>query len=124
MAFSIESRVPFLDHRLVDLSFSMPMEDKIYRGETKRVLRAAMRGIVPDQILDRRDKTGFITPGHIKWLRGELAYTLDGSWSILESFIDVRKIEELIKAYRSGDTRNALFVWRLAMLRMFMHKNL
>lgn len=124
MAFSIESRVPFLDHRLVDLSFRMPTEHKVLGGETKRVLRAAMRGIVPDQILDRKDKTGFITPGHIKWLRGELAYTLDGSWSILDSFIDVRKVEELIKAYRRGDTRNALFVWRIAMLRLFLQKNL
>lgn len=124
MAFSIESRVPFLDHRLVDLSFRMPTEHKVFHGETKRVLRAAMRGIVPDQILDRRDKTGFITPGHIKWLRGQLAFTLEGSWSMLDSFIDVRKIDDLIKAYHGGDTRNALFVWRLAMLRMFMQKNM
>lgn len=123
MAFSIESRVPFLDHRLVDLSFRMPTEHKVHRGETKRVLRAAMRGIVPDQILDRKDKTGFITPGHIKWLRGELSYTLDGSWSILDSFMQARKVEELIASYRKGDTRNALFIWRLAMLRLFMQRN-
>ncbi|MFM8771259.1 MAG: asparagine synthase (glutamine-hydrolyzing) [Candidatus Kapaibacterium sp.] len=120
MAFSIESRVPFLDHRLVDLSFRMPTEHKVYRGETKRVLRAAMRGIVPDQILDRKDKTGFITPGHIKWLRGDLSYTLDGSWKDLEPHIDLRRLDTLLEAYRHGDDSNALLIWRLAMLRLFM----
>ena len=120
MAFSIESRVPFLDHRLVDLSFRMPTEHKVYRGETKRVLRAAMRGIVPDQILDRKDKTGFITPGHIKWLRGALSYTLEGSWKDLEPYIDLRRLDTLLNAYRSGDDSNALLIWRLAMLRMFI----
>lgn len=123
MAFSIESRVPFLDHRLVDLSFAMPTEHKVHRGETKRVLRAAMRGIVPDQILDRKDKTGFITPGHIKWLRGALSYTLDGSWSELDTFVDSRKVHELVQRYRNGDTSNALFIWRLAMLRLFIQQN-
>lgn len=122
MAFSIESRVPFLDHRLVDLSFRMPTEHKVYRGETKRVLRAAMRGVVPDPILDRKDKTGFITPGHIKWLRGALSYTLEGSWKGLEPYIDLRRLEALLDAYRRGDDTNALLIWRLAMLRMFMQR--
>lgn len=120
MAFSIESRVPFLDHRLVDLSFRMPTEHKVYRGQTKRVLRAAMRGIVPDAILDRRDKTGFITPGHIKWLRGALSYTLDGSWQAMEPYIDTQRLDSLLQAYRHGDDSNALLIWRLAMLRMFL----
>lgn len=122
MAFSIESRVPFLDHRLVDLAFSMPTEHKVYRGETKRVLRAAMRGIVPDAILDRKDKTGFITPGHVSWLRGALSYTLDGSWKDLEPYVDLRRLASLLEAYHRGDNANALLIWRLAMLRMFLQK--
>ena len=120
MAFSIESRVPFLDHRLVDLSFRMPTEHRVHRGETKRVLRAAMRGIVPDAILDRRDKTGFITPGHIRWLRGALSYTLEGHWRELEPYIDLRRLNSILESYRSGDNANALLIWRLAMLRMFL----
>lgn len=120
MAFSIESRVPFLDHRLVELCFAMPNEHKIYRGETKRVLRAAMRGIVPDPVLDRKDKTGFITPGHIAWLRGALSHLLDGDWSDLDWAIDRSALNEILQAYRRGDNSNALFVWRLAMLRAFL----
>ncbi len=120
MAFSIESRVPFLDHRLVDLCFSMPNSHKVHRGVTKRVLRSAMRGIVPDEILDRKDKTGFITPGHIQWLRGDLSYLLDGSWSAVEQFVKADKLANVLSAYKAGSNANALFVWRLAMLRAFL----
>ena len=120
MAFSIESRVPFLDHRLVELCFSMPNEHKVHRGETKRVLRAAMRGIVPDAILDRKDKTGFITPGHIKWLRGELSFLLDGDWQELDGLVSLPALMRVLERYRQGDNTHALFVWRLAMLRQWL----
>lgn len=120
MAFSIESRVPFLDHRLVQACFHMPTEHKVYRGETKRVLRAAMRGIVPDAVLDRADKTGFTTPGHITWLRGSLSYLLDGSWSDLDGLVNRPALNAVLDRYRKGDNTNALFVWRLAMLRAFL----
>lgn len=63
MRFSVESRVPFLTLDLVELLLSLPETYLISRaGETKSVFRAAMRGIVPDDILDRRDKIGFVTP--------------------------------------------------------------
>ena len=47
MAFSIESRVPFLDHRLVEFVFSIADTDKFSNGETKKILRDSMRGILP-----------------------------------------------------------------------------
>jgi asparagine synthase (glutamine-hydrolysing) len=120
MAFSIESRVPFLDHRLVQLCFSLPNDHKVHRGETKRVLRKAMRGIVPDPVLDRKDKTGFITPGHTKWLRGDLSYLLDGHWNEVEEFIHPTEVQRLISEFKRGSNKNALFLWRLAMLRLFL----
>lgn len=63
MRFSIESRVPFLDRSLNDLLFSLP-EDWLVGpdGTTKRILRDAVRGWVPDAVIDRRDKIGFETP--------------------------------------------------------------
>ncbi|MDJ0617907.1 MAG: asparagine synthase (glutamine-hydrolyzing) [Calothrix sp. MO_192.B10] len=68
MAFSIESRVPFLTPTLVNFMFSLPEEYIIAPdGTTKAVFRQAMRGIVPDSILDRRDKIGFATP-EFNWL--------------------------------------------------------
>lgn len=68
MAFSVESRVPFLTPQLVNFLFSLP-EDFLVAddGTSKAVFRQAMRGIVPDAILDRRDKIGFATPEK-KWL--------------------------------------------------------
>jgi asparagine synthase (glutamine-hydrolysing) len=63
MRFSIESRVPFLTTDLVDLLLTLPEHYLIApNGETKSVFRAAMRGIVPDDILNRKDKIGFATP--------------------------------------------------------------
>ena len=63
MAFSIESRVPFLTAALVGLLFSLPEHYILStNGTTKAVFRHAMRGIVPDAILDRKDKIGFPTP--------------------------------------------------------------
>jgi asparagine synthase (glutamine-hydrolysing) len=63
MHFSVESRVPFLTIPTADLFFSLPEEYLISnKGETKSVFRAAMRDIVPDQILDRKDKVAFETP--------------------------------------------------------------
>jgi len=62
-ALSMENRVPFLTPRLARFAFSLPEAYLISpTGEQKAVLRAAMRGIVPDAILDRRDKLGFAVP--------------------------------------------------------------
>ncbi len=72
MAHSIESRVPFLDYRLVELCFALPPRQKIRDGVTKFVLRQAMAGILPEDVRLRQDKLGFSTPQDV-WLRAELA---------------------------------------------------
>lgn len=68
MAHSIESRVPFLDYRLVEYVLGLPDEFKISEGVTKRVLREGMRNILPEEIRWRMDKVGFATPEEI-WMR-------------------------------------------------------
>jgi asparagine synthase (glutamine-hydrolysing) len=66
MRFSIESRVPFLTPRLAAFAYAQPSENLVdARATSKAVLRAAMRGLVPDAILDRRDKIGFATPDRL-----------------------------------------------------------
>jgi asparagine synthase (glutamine-hydrolysing) len=62
MAFSLEARAPFLDHRLVEFCFSLPFTEKISGGWTKSLLRRALRGVVPAEILARRRKFGFPAP--------------------------------------------------------------
>jgi asparagine synthase (glutamine-hydrolysing) len=71
MAFSIESRVPYLDVRLVEYIASLPLNQKIRDGVTKIALRNAIRGIVPETIRCRMDKMGFVTPEEV-WMREEL----------------------------------------------------
>lgn len=68
MAHSVESRVPFLDYRLVELAINLPPEFKIKNGITKRILRDAFSSILPEKIVRRTDKIGFATAEE-KWLR-------------------------------------------------------
>ncbi len=69
MAFSREARLPLLDHRLVEYVDALPDRMKLRGGETKRALREAIRGIVPERVRIRTDKVGFGLP-MAAWLRG------------------------------------------------------
>lgn len=85
MAFSIESRVPFLTREMAEFCLSLPEEYlSDMDGRSKSVFRAAMRGIVPDAILDRRDKIGFATPegAWMQHLSGWVDDVLGGSADI------------------------------------------
>ncbi|MHC8288833.1 asparagine synthase (glutamine-hydrolyzing) [Pseudomonas sp. XS1P51] len=97
MRFSVESRVPFLTLDMVNLLLSLPESYLISpQGETKSVFRAAMRGIVPDDILDRRDKIGFSTPEQVwltsmvdtirSWLRVDLKLPFFDQVEVLREF--------------------------------------
>ena len=70
MHFSIESRVPFLDYRLVEATLNTPSNQKIYKGETKHILREALKNILPEKIANRKDKKGFSNPRD-KWFKTE-----------------------------------------------------
>jgi asparagine synthase (glutamine-hydrolysing) len=67
MAFSIEPRVPFIDHRLIEYVFKIPSVYKIHNGYRKWILRLAMKEFLPASILWRKDKIGFATP-EAEWL--------------------------------------------------------
>jgi asparagine synthase (glutamine-hydrolysing) len=71
MAHSIEARVPFLDHRLVEFALRLGDQHKIVGGDTKRILRRALGDLLPADILNRRDKIGFATPEET-WFKGPL----------------------------------------------------
>lgn len=69
MAVSLESRVPLLDTRIVDLVTSMPPSLKFQGGKTKHILKKAVRNLLPNTVLDRKDKMGFPVPLG-EWMRG------------------------------------------------------
>ena len=67
MAYGLELRLPFLDHRLVDFCLRLPNRFLYRRGQSKWILRQSLRGLVPDAVLDRPDKVGFTTPWSEWW---------------------------------------------------------
>lgn len=85
MAHSIEVRLPFLSHELVEFAYSLPDEYKIFEGWSKYILRKSMEAILPSEIAWRKDKIGFAAP-HDKWmlLEGSKAMVRDAK-SRLES---------------------------------------
>ena len=67
MSHSIESRLPFLDHRIAEFAFSLPTLTLMQHGRNKYLLREAMRGVLPEEILTRSSKFGFPVP-HSEWI--------------------------------------------------------
>jgi asparagine synthase (glutamine-hydrolysing) len=110
MRFSVESRVPFLTTRIADFLFTLPEEYLIsLKGETKHVFRQAMRGIVPDEVLDRRDKIGFATPEQ-HWL--ECLKDQAREWLQDNSGVEFFHIPQMLQCYdRMVDGRSP-FSWQ------------
>jgi asparagine synthase (glutamine-hydrolysing) len=71
MAFSIEARVPLLDHKLVEFGLSLPDHQKIQNGFSKAAMRHAVRGLMPETVRLRRTKLGFAGADR-RWLSGDL----------------------------------------------------
>ena len=71
MAFSIESRVPYLDIHVVEYIAALPLSQKIRNGVTKVVLRNATKDLIPESIRCRMDKMGFVTPEEV-WMKEDL----------------------------------------------------
>jgi asparagine synthase (glutamine-hydrolysing) len=106
MAFSVESRTPFLDHRLVELCFSLPFTDKIADGWTKSILRRALREEVPTEVLERRRKLGFSAPA-ADWLRrdatrAQVRDLLLDRRALDRGYLDGRRVELGLRAFESG----------------------
>ncbi|MCX6623978.1 MAG: asparagine synthase (glutamine-hydrolyzing) [Acidobacteria bacterium] len=114
MAHSIETRVPLLDHKLVEFAATIPPGMNLHGGTTKYVLKQAMRGILPNGIIDR-PKRGFAIPlGY--WFRGKLgAYVRElllGESAGSRGFFNGPYIESLIAQHESGRNLD-LQLWTL-----------
>ena len=125
MAFSIESRVPFLTPPLVNFLFTLPEEYVIAGdGTTKAVFRQAMRGIVPDAVLDRRDKMGFPTPER-NWLlsaRSWVNRVLESESAAQVPAIDIGRAQaewaQIVQGSMQYDSR----VWRWVNMILWVQK--
>jgi asparagine synthase (glutamine-hydrolysing) len=116
MAFSVESRLPFLDHRLVEFVFSLPARHKLRGSASKGILREAMAGDVPKRILERSDKVGFRTPLG-RWIAENID---DGIRPMLLSkrcrergIFDPTRIQRLLDRQSRGPARleRSIFRW-------------
>jgi len=115
MAFGREVRLPYLDHRLVELAFSLPWDMKLHSGQTKRVLREAMSAYLPDSVKARRDKIGYAPP-QAAWLRGPLrewAEDLLASQRFAErEWNDAPEVRAMWRTFRDGNDEAEADVWR------------
>ncbi len=125
MAHSIESRVPFLDHRLVEFVFSMPSSQKISNGVTKYVLRTAMKGILPESVQNRVDKIGFSTPEDL-WFRNELKDTimqiLNSQSFAARPFFDADDAKRQFALHCEGKKNISGYIWRWVNLELWLRE--
>src|SRR5918993_486353 len=109
MATSLETRAPFLDGDLMELAFSMPGHLKIRNGERKWILKQAMKGVLPESILNRK-KEGFSIPMKI-WLRRELQPLMRDLLSrdriVRRGLFDPQVVTELMDAHTAGRENHA-----------------
>jgi asparagine synthase (glutamine-hydrolysing) len=121
MAASIESRVPFLDHMLVEFAAALPDAWKLKGFTTKRVLREAMKGVLPERILNR-PKMGFPVP-FSRWTRGSwntvVRDVLLDSRSRQRGLVEPEAVDTLIRDHAAGRTEAGDRLWSLMNLELW-----
>ena len=115
MAASIESRVPFLDHPLVEWVAALPERMKLRGLTTKWILRQAMRGVLPDEILSRK-KMGFPVPVG-RWFRGEFRHLVDeyvlSERALARGLFDQVAVRALVEQHQRGEANHSERLWSL-----------
>ena len=124
MAASIESRVPFLDHKLVEFSARMPERMKLRGWTTKYVLRESMKGVLPDVILKRR-KMGFPVPVGT-WFRGKYRSVIDeyvlSERTLARGLFEPEYLKRMVEAHQSGVENHADRLWSLLNLEIWLRQ--
>jgi asparagine synthase (glutamine-hydrolysing) len=115
MSTSIESRVPFLDHKLVEFTMDIPMAMKVRGGVKKHLLKKALKDILPAEIINRK-KVGFAAP-MAEWLRGRFGARAEasvlGSDLFREGLFNREYIAGRFRAHRQGRIDEAVRLWTL-----------
>jgi asparagine synthase (glutamine-hydrolysing) len=115
MAASIESRVPFLDHKLVEFAAALPERMKLRGFTTKYILRKSMEGVLPEIIL-KRPKMGFPVPLQ-RWFRGPFSYVIDeyvlSDRCIARGIFDSSFVRRLAAEHRAGTHNHSERLWML-----------
>jgi asparagine synthase (glutamine-hydrolysing) len=123
MAASIESRVPFLDHKLVEYTARLPERMKLRGWRTKHILREAMKGVLPEEILSR-GKMGFPVPVGA-WLRGPFRHVVDeyvlGDRARSRGLFDEAFVRRLVARHLAGENHSER-LWALVNFEMWQRQ--
>ena len=124
MAHSLEVRVPFLDHHLVELCATIPSRHKVHRLDTKHVLKHGARGLIPDRVIDKR-KIGFFHRAVDSWFqaqtRGAISDYLLGPNPRYAEMLDRGEVERLVHGHADGtDTGNGHVLLSILMLEVWL----
>ncbi len=130
MAHSIEARVPLLDYKLIEFVETIPANLKLRGRTTKHILKQAVRGLIPDQIINR-PKQGFGVP-IAKWFNNELRDmlhdTLTDSRTRQRGYFNQQSVEAILNEHARGRRDNSRHLWGLLTLelwqRTFIDNNL
>jgi asparagine synthase (glutamine-hydrolysing) len=117
MAHSVEARFPYLDHRIVELCFSLPASYKVGFGRRKRLLFETAKQYLPTRVIESKKKKQFVLMSNWMPLRGEHARTIreasrSAAWQHLP-YIDVRRMQAFVDDYMTGRHENGYAVWRI-----------
>lgn len=131
MRWGVESRVPFLDYRLVEYAASLAPNCKIRNGMTKYIFRQAMESITPDRILSRKDKIGFFTPDDMllnsRNISTLVKQILDSPEFNSRKFWDGTHVRRLFDEHITEKRDNSLILWRIIIVelwyRLFIQKD-
>lgn len=120
MAFSVESRVPFLEKDLVEYVMNIPPELKVCKGESKYILKECMRDLLPNQILERNDKIGFETPMD-EWFRSDkfislIDKLLRSNRQPMSKYLDIDYIKRKWFDHKNGKGNNGQIIWKYLFL--------
>ena len=125
MAHSIESRLPFLDYRLVEFLFSTPNNLKIRNGLLKYIQREALNNVIPEKVRTRLEKVGFNAPSEA-WFRGPLKETVEemvsGSSLFSQGFLNRPRFERVWAEHQSGAANHYQFLWQVINLELWLRE--
>lgn len=122
MAFGIEARTPFLDYRLVEYTYNLPGQWKISKGCTKRILRDAMSGIIPDTIRKRKDKKGFVTEEEKWFYENNILFENTFAEALLytNEFVNTEEAMQLFKKMKLKKIKYNSIIWRIITFGIWM----
>jgi len=124
MGVSLETRVPFLNHKVVEFAWNMPLEMKIYKGKSKWALRQILEQYIPNALINR-PKMGFGVPIDL-WLRGPLLKwseaLLDENLIRNDGYLRYEGIKKIWLEHQSGEYNHHHILWNILMFQAWLHQ--